>query len=155
MKKFHLVRISWYLYSIDMFFSVLNKWHNITFTSFESKTVYVCSVLICSFVFVEYTRCPAQALYENCEIRGPWSGVQGLGWGLYCHIVKVHEIFSSPIYIREKLNAWLGCRWSLLPKVWNSWSSCSGDWALGRGQYGHSEIVLIKYFLLYYNSCGR
>lgn len=101
MKKFHLVRISWYLYSIDMFFSVLNKWHNITFTSFESKHVYVCSVLICSFVFVEYTRCPAQALNENCEIRGPGSGVQGPGWGLYCHIVKVHKIFSSPIYIRE------------------------------------------------------
>lgn len=57
MKKFYLVCISWYLYFIDMFFSVLNKWYNIIFILFESKYVYVCFVFICFFVFVEYIRC--------------------------------------------------------------------------------------------------
>lgn len=57
MKKFYLVCISWYLYFIDMFFSVLNKWYNIIFILFESKNVYVCFVFICFFVFVEYIRC--------------------------------------------------------------------------------------------------
>lgn len=54
MTKFHF-RIN-FVYILSTFnlsvINFLNKWHNMTLTSFKDKNVFVCSVLICFFAFV-------------------------------------------------------------------------------------------------------